>query len=378
MKKFLTILLTTLMVFTLAGCNNNSGNGGNTPDPEPTDDGVTNVAVLIPFRGDQSYYDTVAFAADELDAADNNIKVDVFECDPNGTKEESNWMNWFDNVCEEGKYDLVVCGNGNYEPFLFAACEKYPDQLFYNFDSSAIPASGVPANCYAVDWALDDLGYQVGSLSAAITKSGVVGVVVGDDTPDMNQFIGGYCQILTEKGVKYLISYCGAKWMDPALGKELADSMIAKGADVIWEVAGGTGNGVVEACSAHENVWEIGVDRDRYAEFVESKPEWANTILTSALKNTNVAFKAVCEMVANGTYNEKLGKLETWGIAWNGVGLAENDFYMANTTEEVRAQIAADLARVSSGEVEVVDTKLMDDATYASEWPTIRDAGRIE
>ena len=378
MKKFLTVLVAALMVLALAGCNKNSGNGGNTPETTPVDDGVTKIVVLIPYGGDQSYYDTIVFAANDINDADNNITVDVFECDPNGAKEESNWMNWFDNVCEDHAYDLVVCGNGDYESFLFAACEKYPDQLFYDWDSDAVPASGVPANCYAVDWALDDLGYQVGSLSAAITKTGTVGVVVGDDTPGMNQFIGGYCQILAEKGVKYLISYCGGKWGDVALGNELAESMIAKGADVIWEVAGGTGNGVVEACSKYENVWEIGVDRDRYAEFVDAKPEWANTILTSALKNTGVAFKAVCEMVANGTYSEKLGKKETWGIAWNGVGLAENDFYFANTTEEARNQIAADLAKVASGEVEVVDTKLMDDATYKAEWPKVRDAGRIE
>ncbi len=377
MKKLLSVLLAALMVFALAGCGNG---GGETPtgNDEPVDDGITKVAVLLPYRGDQSYYDTVAYAADEVNEADNNISVKVFECDPNGTKEESNWMNWFDNVCEDGEYDLVVCGNGDYEPFLFAACEKYPDQLFYDFDSDAIPESGVPANCYAVDWALDDLGYQVGSLSAALTKTGVVGVVVGDDTPGMNQFIGGYCQILTDKGVKYLISYCGGKWGDTALGKELADSMISKGADVIWEVAGGTGNGVVDACSAYENVWEIGVDRDRYAEFKDSQPDWANTIITSALKNTNVAFKAVCDMVANGTYGEKLGKKETWGIPWNGVGLAENEFYFANTTEEIRNQVAEDLAKVTSGEVEVVDTKLMDDATYATEWPKVRDGGRIE
>ena len=56
----------------------------------------------------------------------------------------------------------------------------------------------------------------------------------------------------------------------------------------------------------------------------------------------------------------------------------QNDFYFANTTEEVRNQIAADLARVANGEVEVVDTKLMDEETYKTEWPKVRDAGRIE
>ena len=114
MKKLLTVLLAALMIFALVGC----GKKEETPT-DNTDDGVTKVAVLIPHRGDQSYFDTIAGAADALDAADNNIKVDVFECDPSGEKAEANWMNWFDNVCEDHAYDLVVCGNGDYEDFLY-------------------------------------------------------------------------------------------------------------------------------------------------------------------------------------------------------------------------------------------------------------------
>jgi basic membrane protein A len=378
MKKLLSILLAVLMVVTLAACT--KPDGGDKPDPTPTpapaDEGVK-IAVLLPFTGDQSYFDTLANAAKEVNDADNKISVEVFECDPNGAADESNWMNWYDNVCEEGKYDLVVSGNGTYEGFLYKAAEKYPNQMFYNFDRSWIPEGGVPKNVYAVDWALDDLGYVVGALSAAVTKTGTVGVVVGMESQDMNQFIGGYCQVLADKGVKYVISYPGS-FSDTALGKEVTEDMISKGADVIWQVAGGLGNGVIDACSGHDNVWCIGVDQDQYLQFKDTNPAWANTILTSALKNTNVAFKAVCEMVANGTYKDKLGKAETWGIALNGVGLAENDYYLANASAEVRQQVADTLAQVASGAVEVVDTKAWDEATYATEWPKVRDANRVD
>ena len=181
MKKLLTVLLAALMVFALVGCGKKEetpapADGGDAA-PAAEDDGVTKIAVLLPFTGDQSYFDTLANAAKEVNDADNNITVEVFECDPNGAAEESNWMNWYDNVCEDGEYDLVVSGNGTYEGFLYEACEKYPNQKFYNFDRSWIPEGGVPANCYAVDWALDDLGYVVGALSAAVTKTGTVGVV---------------------------------------------------------------------------------------------------------------------------------------------------------------------------------------------------------
>ena len=63
MKKLLTVLLAALMVFALVGCSKKE----ETPaDTTPADDGVTKVAVLIPHRGDQSYFDTIAGAADEV------------------------------------------------------------------------------------------------------------------------------------------------------------------------------------------------------------------------------------------------------------------------------------------------------------------------
>ena len=379
MKKLLTVLLSLVLVFSLTACSSNNStptDDGNNDEPVAEKTG-TKVAVLLPFIGDQSYFDTLAGAVTEVNAADNGITVELFECDPSGAAEESNWMNWFDNVCEDGEYDLVVSGNNTYEGFLYEACEKYPDQMFYNFDYSALPESGVPANCYCVNWALDDLGYVVGALSAAMTNTGTVGVVVGMDNQAMNQFISGYVQVLAEKGVKYAISYPGS-FTDTALGKETTETMIQKGADVIWQVAGGLGNGVIDACSEHDDVWCIGVDQDQYAQFKDTNEAWANTILTSALKNTNVAFKAVCEMVANGTYSEKLGKAEAWGIALNGVGLAENDYYLANCPEEVRAEVAATLAEVASGKVEVADCLEWSAEEYEAQWPALRDANRVE
>jgi basic membrane protein A len=198
------------------------------------------------------------------------------------------------------------------------------------------------------------------------------------ESQDMNQFIGGYCQVLTDNGVKYVISYPGS-FSDTALGKEVTTDMISKGADVIWQVAGGLGNGVIDACSEHDDVWCIGVDQDQYLQFKDTNPEWANTILTSALKNTGVCLKSVIEMMGAGTFSSKLGKAEMWGIALNGVGLAENDYYMANTDDATRAKLAEVLSSVVNGQVKVIDALTDWNADeYAANWPALRDGNRVE
>ena len=55
MKKLLTILLVVLMAFSFAGCGKEGG--GDTPKPA---DDVKKVVVLLPFTGDNSYFDTLA------------------------------------------------------------------------------------------------------------------------------------------------------------------------------------------------------------------------------------------------------------------------------------------------------------------------------
>ncbi len=371
MKKFLTILLVVLMSFSMIACSSDDADDDTTGGDETEE--TFSVAVLLPYIGDQSYFDTLNNGIEEANSTYDNVTVRLIEV--GNTTEQSVWEAAFDEVCEDGEYDLVVSGNSSYEAYLWDACEKYPDQMFMNFDYDSAPEDGIPSNCYIVGYALDDLGYVVGALSALLTETGTVGVVVGMDNLNMNQFIGGYCQVLTDMGVQYIIYYPNS-FTDTALGYEGTTSMIEKGADVIWQVAGGLGNGVINACADNDDVWCIGVDQDQYVQFAESNPDWAATVITSALKNTDVALLSAIEDLVNGELEAKMGTEEILGIAENGVGIAENDYYLENVSEEIREQLAEILQQVTDGEVEVVDTREMTD--YETEWPVVRDGNRID
>ena len=366
MKKLLTVLLVALLTISMAACGEKT-NGGDT-------DTKKKVAVLLPYIGDQSYFDTLNNGVVKANAEyGDQVEVTLIEADPKGSADKATWENAYAEVCEDGQYDLVISGNATYEGFLADACAKYPDQMFMNFDTSW--SIETPANYYAVSYGLDDLGYVVGTLSAAITKTNRVGVVVGMDNQAMNQFIAGYCQVLASKNVEYAVVYPNS-FTDTALGKEYTDRLIKdNNCDVIWQVAGGLGNGVIEACSNYDTVWCVGVDQDQYAQFAETNPTWAKTIITSALKNTDQALINAVQMVIDGSISSKMGKYEVLGIKENCVGLAENDYYLANVPEDVRKEIADTLSAVANGEVEVADTMTMTD--YENQWPTIRDANRI-
>ena len=382
MKKLFKVVLVALMVLSLVACG-----GGNTAtdatdatDSTDTVEEKMKVVMLVPKLGDQSYFDTMKKGLDE--AAKNHPEI-AFDCKEVGqlgadaTCTEADWTAAYDQYCEDGEYDLIISANNTYEPFLYAAAKKYPDQMFLNADASTI--DDTCKNVLSTQFGLDDLGYVVGALSAALTKTGIVGVVVGMDNQPMNQFISGYCQVLTDKGVKYVISYPGS-FTDVALGKEVTEKMIGQKADVIWQVAGGLGNGVIDACSGHDDVWCVGVDQDQYVQFQESNPEYAKTIVTSALKNTDQVIITVIDWLADGTLKNHMGETKVWGIADNGVGLAENDYYKANVSEDIRTEIADTLAKVASGEVEVYDCLLGEASpeSYEANWPAHRDANILK
>jgi basic membrane protein A len=94
--------------------------------------------------------------------------------------------------------------------------------------------------------------FLVGMMAAMASKTGKVGFVGGMDIPLIRKFQCGY-----EQGAKYanpkaevsgnMTGTTGAAWNDPARGGELAKAQFAKGVDVVFAAAGGTGMGVYQA-----------------------------------------------------------------------------------------------------------------------------------
>jgi len=146
-----------------------------------------------------------------------------------------------------------------------------------------------------------------------------------------------------------LIQYAGS-WTDPAKGKELALTMYQQGADIVFQVAGGTGEGVFYAAE-EAGKWAIGVDSDQALIIEETNPEQAKVILTSMLKNVDKSMYRALKMYKEGTL--PWGTNERLGIAEEGVGLALNKYYEEYTPPEIKEKMAEVIEKVTSGEIEV-------------------------
>lgn len=335
MKKLLKGLLAAFMMLGLTACSGEEKE-------------VTKVGILLPHIGDQSYMDVTANAKVLLEEKyGDDIEVNIVQMgDDAAGWEPANRL-----AVEEG-YDIIVSGNWQYEAAMLAVAAENPDVKYVNFDYSDAAANSLD-NVYAITYAAHEIGYLTGVVAAVKSTSGIIGAVIGQDNNGMNQFVAGYIQGASDvnSDIKVIVSYVGG-FTDPATAKEQSLQMIKKGADVIWGCAGGSGNGVFEAAAESEGVWALGVDTDQYVSMA-AQEKLANTILTSGLKKVDVGVTGAVSAIIEGT--APFGTQEMLGYADGAVGLAENDYYKANMTEEELAEVKTYTDKVLSGETVVVD-----------------------
>jgi basic membrane protein A len=212
------------------------------------------------------------------------------------------------------------------------------------------PATLLP-NYQGVVFSEQQAGYLAGVLAAQVSESGVIGTVGGIDTiPPVVNYIAGYVNGAKSinPDIEVLVQYASTDitkaFNDPARGKAIAESMIGDGADVIFQVAGLTGQGAIEAACDHD-IYGIGVDVDQY----ESLPENLRPcLLTSAEKKIVDAIAAAIARAADGT--------STGGNVFNdassdpvGIGLAPYHDLANVVTPDMQAAVDAALDAMLGG-----------------------------
>jgi len=145
-------------------------------------------------------------------------------------------------------------------------------------------------------------GYLAGIAAATISETGVIGTIGGiESIPAVKLYIGGYHNgaLSVNPDVEVLISYVSeditVAFNDPATGASLAEQMIGQDADVIFQVAGLSGQGALEA-SCDADIYGIGVDVDQALGLPSE-----TCIVTSAEKKLVDAIDEAIQRVADGT-----------------------------------------------------------------------------
>ena len=297
--------------------------------------------------GDQGFND-LAWAGLQQAQTDFNADINVLE-----SREQSQYVPNFVSLAEN-KTDLIVGVGFLLSDAITEAATEYPDAHFAIVDSTI----DLP-NVASLVFKENEGSFLVGAIAGMMTQTGTVGFVGGVESDLLKKFEAGYKAGVetTNPDAKVLVSYVGS-FADPAKGKEMANAQYDQNADVVYEVGGLSGTGVIEAAK-DRNLMAISVDRDKNYLAPEN-------VISGMIKRVDNAVYLAAKMVAEGNFE---GGVYSYGVKEGGIDIAP-------TTEQMVPanvyQVAQDLKQmIIDGEVNPPAT-LDDLASFtppAVNWP---------
>ncbi len=356
-RKFASILTVGILALGATACGDDSdsgddeGTGGTTEstsessDAAPASDIKVGLAYDVGGRGDQSFNDS---AAAGLDQAIEELGVQSEESEASDGEPESAREERLITFAEAG-FDPIIAVGFAYAESVGKVSAQYPDVHFAIIDDSSL--ADVP-NVASLVFAEEQGSFLVGAAAALKSTAGQIGFVGGVQVPLIEKFQAGY-----EAGAKAVnpdikidVTYLTqppdfSGFGDPAKGKTAAQGMFDGGADIVYHAAGGSGGGVFEAASEAGGL-AIGVDSDQYN---TADPSVQGVIMTSMLKNVNVAVFNYLSEVAGGTFPSGVN---TYDLSVDGVGYSTT----GGLIDDIVPQLDTFKQQIIDGEITVPTT----------------------
>ena len=219
-----------VVVFLLGGCQG-EGDRKASEEEKPAVGLVLSVGGL----GDKSFNDS---AYEGLTRSARDLGIEPVYGQPEQMSEDEKYLRQY----AEQEMDLVIGVGFLMKDALEKVSGEFPDTRFAIIDA-VVDAPNVASLVFREH----EGSFLVGAIAGLVTSTGKVGFVGGMDIPLIHKFEVGY-----REGVKYvnpdcdvLVAYAGSgpeAFHDPVKGKSLALSQFDRGADIIFQAAGSTGN----------------------------------------------------------------------------------------------------------------------------------------
>jgi basic membrane protein A and related proteins len=323
----------------------------------PADEETDAPAEAVDFRGclvtdaggvddrsfNQTAYEGLERARDEL-----GIEIAVLESTAE-TDFEPNIEAFLGQDC-----DLIITVGFLLGEVTEAAAQDNPDQNFAIVDYAY---EADYDNLRELVFATDQAAFLAGYVAAGVTETGAVGTYGGINIPTVSIFMDGYLA-----GVNYYneengtdVEVIGWDGSDGSFtgnfesqddGRNVTDSQLEAGADIIMPVAGPVGLGTAAAIQDFGSGKMIWVDTDGY----ESVPQFQDLILTSVMKKMD---NAVFDTVEAGVNDAFEGGLYLGTLENEGVDIAPFHDFEDEVPQEVKDALDGLRQGIISGEIPV-------------------------
>lgn len=272
-----------------------------------------------------------------------------------------------DQLATEG-YNVIITVGSLMGDVTALKARQYPDIKFAIIDHAYVPNSGsqycneTVVNCYtdggltnvtSLTFAEHQSGFLAGVLAGGMSRTGFVCSVTSIAPPASDPYVMSFRAGAVWQGgeeIRGMNNYINIQttnsnipaFTDATDGHETALRLIGEGCDVVFGIVA---DGALLA--AHEsNVMAIGSDVDQYNTY----PEAQNALISSALKNVDVAVYNYLRTVVDGSVR---AGVSTGNLQNGGVGLAPFHDWDSRIPDDLRADIQMASEGIINGSITI-------------------------
>ncbi len=326
-----------ILIALLAGCSSQTSSNG------LSDTMIAGMVFDVGGRGDKSFNDA---AFHGLEMSRDSLDVAIVYIEPSG--EGADREAALRQLAADPAVKVIFGVGLLFSKDITAMAREFPDKYFVCIDYVAVQGVEIPENLSGIVFQDKEGSFLAGALAGIVTKANTVGFIGGMESNIIKRFKDGYTA-----GAKHVnpdiriisgyIGMTGSAFTDPAKGKELALGQYAKGADIIYQAAGLSGVGVVEAARETGNL-VIGTDRDQE----ELAPGYVLTSITKAIDRA--VFTSVAE-VQNGTFQG--GRMNVLGLEGRFTDYVYNENNASLIDKEAHVRVEKIRRQIIDGELSI-------------------------
>jgi basic membrane lipoprotein Med (substrate-binding protein (PBP1-ABC) superfamily) len=201
------------------------------------------------------------FNVTHLNAYDAMCKQYDFDCTIVDNVDYASANQTLERLAASGN-NLVIANSNGFADALYEVAPKFRNTWFVM--TSDLPGTKGNKNLAAFVQRWSEFGYLGGVAAARLSKTGIMGYVIGQPIATGKRMMGGFVQGARSVNpkAKVLVKYTNS-FVDASLAKQAALAEIAEGADVLTGIAGGAAPGIIQAVQ-EKNVTYIGYFADEY------------------------------------------------------------------------------------------------------------------
>lgn len=258
-----------------------------------------------------------------------------------------------DALAAEGNNVIITVGSPMSDATALKA-KQYPHIKFAIVDYAY--SDGGEANITSLMFAEEQAGFLAGVLAGGISRSGFVCSVSSLRTPGSGRYMTSFFQGASWQAgpeIRFMNNYINIQTTeanvpsstDSTQGKETALRLIGESCDVIFVIGGDAVHGALLAAKEN-NLPAVGADVDQY----NTNTEVQSALITSAMKNVNVAVYNYLKAVADGS--AKSGIIMST-LQNGGVGLAPFHDWDGKIPADLKTQIQRVIDGIKDGSIKI-------------------------